>query len=59
MNKALTLIAVAIFVTGCASTDHNVPMAEQHQAAKTQYYDDLNARRDIEIVALNEEQVEQ
>ena len=59
MNKSLTLIAVAIFVSGCASTDQTVPMAERHQAAKTQYYDELNVRRDIEIVALNEEQVEQ
>ncbi len=58
MNKALTLITAAILVSGCASTDYARTTEAQHQAAKTQYYQELNQRLEMGTVARNEEQVE-
>ena len=47
MNKIFAVITVAAFVSGCSSMQHVSTMtpAELHQAAKTQYYEDLNQRR--------------
>lgn len=44
MNKILTVITVTAIVSGCSSMQHASTMtpADQHQAAKTQYYEDLN-----------------
>ena len=59
MNKALTLIAIAIFVSGCSTTDYARTAEERHQVAKVQYYENLNQRQNIGMVALNDEKVEQ
>ncbi len=59
MNKALTIIAVAIIVSGCSSTDYAMTPEDRHQAAKTQYYQQLNQRETIETVARNEDEGEQ
>ena len=53
MNKTLTLITVAILVSGCSSTDYALTTEERHQAAKTKYYENLNqggviARAEVE-----------
>lgn len=47
MNKTLTVITLAAIVSGCSSMQHVSTMtpAEQHQAAKTQYYEELNQRQ--------------
>ena len=51
MNKTITLITIAILVSGCASTDYARITEEQHQAAKTKYYESINQGR---FNALNE-----
>ena len=45
MNKTITLITIAILVSGCASTDYARITEEQHQAAKTKYYENINLGR--------------
>lgn len=52
MKTLLTLITAAVFVSGCSSTQHArmVTSADLHQAAKTQYYEDLNQRRYIDNI---------
>ena len=42
MNKTITLITLAILVSGCASTDYAPITEERHQAAKAKYYENLN-----------------
>ena len=56
MNKTLTVIALAAFVSGCSSMQHASTFAatEQDLVAKAQYYEDLNRRHhlaNIEAVA--------
>ncbi len=45
MKKTLTLITVAILVSGCSSTDYARTTEDRHQAAKTKYYENLNQDR--------------
>lgn len=44
MNKLLTVAAVAVFFSGCSSLPSVSEMdpADRHQAAKTEYYNNLN-----------------
>ena len=44
MNRILTVIAAVVFVSGCSSMQlgGTTTPAERHQAAKTEYYQDLN-----------------
>ena len=46
MNKTLIAITLAALVSGCSSTKHisEMPAPEQHQAAKTRYYAELDQR---------------
>ena len=48
MNKVLTLIAITALTTGCAST--TMTPAEQYQADKSQYYNELNQGQHGEII---------
>jgi uncharacterized protein YceK len=47
MNKLLTVVAVTAVVSGCSSVEPvgTMSFADRHQAAKTQYYEELNQRR--------------
>ena len=45
MNKTITLITIAILVSGCASTDYAPITEERHQAAKSKYYENINQGR--------------
>jgi type II secretory pathway component PulJ len=42
MTRIITVVSFAVLATGCVSTQHSTTPDEQHQAAKTQYYDTLN-----------------
>jgi uncharacterized protein YceK len=47
MNKTLIAITLAALVSGCSSMQHVSTMTpgEQHLAAKTKYYEELNQRQ--------------
>ena len=46
MTKTLSIIAITLFICGCSSMQpgSGITQAEQHQAGKTQYYENLNQR---------------
>ena len=48
MKKVLTLAAIAALTTGCAST--TMTPAEQHQADKSKFYNELNQGQHGEII---------
>ena len=52
MNKTLTLLTVALFVTGCASTQYEPSMTplEAQLAAKAQYYENQRPSEDRDSI---------
>lgn len=48
MKKVLTLVAIAALTTGCAST--TMTPAEQYQADKSRYYNELNQGRHGDLI---------